>query len=390
MVEQADHGLGERGREAVERARWPRRAAPRGAVPRRTAAPARQPHSRTPSTHARGQPGQGAARSTPAVGSATTTKSARAADSSNAHAASARESRRPDHQAASGRAKSRVVTNSGCTSRSDPRPSAAAWAALPARSPKVPTHQSGRRRSTRSGRGRGCARRAPAGRRVAGRRPRRRRARATSASPAATNVIGPMITHRRRGGHRDQHVVARRHVIGVLALVAFVAAIRLRRLPGCRDRAVRGALRGGGGQRRQRALRVLPHGRRGVRRGRAGREQPGAGRAGRRARSGARGRSCRSTIPGTRSGFAARTAQAYLPPIWFARDRPKLPVVMLLHGTPGAPTDWTDGGLAPATADAWAAQRGGVAPVLVMPDINGSLDGDSECSTARGATSRPT
>jgi S-formylglutathione hydrolase FrmB len=85
------------------------------------------------------------------------------------------------------------------------------------------------------------------------------------------------------------------------------------------------------------------------------------------------------TIPGTRSGFVGRTAQAYLPPIWFARDRPKLPVVMLLHGTPGAPTDWTDGGLAPATADAWAAQHGGVAPVLVMPDVNGSLTGDSEC-----------
>jgi len=84
-------------------------------------------------------------------------------------------------------------------------------------------------------------------------------------------------------------------------------------------------------------------------------------------------------IPGTRSGFAARTAQVYLPPIWFARARPQLPVVMLLHGTPGAPTDWTDGGLASVTADAWAVQHGGVAPVLVMPDVNGSLTGDSEC-----------
>lgn len=85
------------------------------------------------------------------------------------------------------------------------------------------------------------------------------------------------------------------------------------------------------------------------------------------------------TIPGTRSGFVGRPAQVYLPPIWFSRDRPALPVVMLLHGTPGAPTDWTDGGLAPSTADAWAAQHGGAAPVLVMPDINGSLTGDSEC-----------
>jgi S-formylglutathione hydrolase FrmB len=85
------------------------------------------------------------------------------------------------------------------------------------------------------------------------------------------------------------------------------------------------------------------------------------------------------TIPGTTSGYAARPAQAYLPPIWFSRNRPQLPVVMLLHGEPGAPTDWTEGGLAQSTADAWAAQNGGVAPVLVMPDINGSLTADSEC-----------
>ena len=84
-------------------------------------------------------------------------------------------------------------------------------------------------------------------------------------------------------------------------------------------------------------------------------------------------------IPGTRSGFVARPAQVYLPPAWTKRPRPALPVVLLLHGTPGAPTDWTDGGDAQLTADAWAAQHGGTAPVLVMPDINGSYLGDSEC-----------
>lgn len=84
-------------------------------------------------------------------------------------------------------------------------------------------------------------------------------------------------------------------------------------------------------------------------------------------------------IPPTRSGFVARVALAYLPPAWFAEPRPALPVVLLLHGTPGWPSDWTDGGRAPTTADAWARSHGGVAPVLVMPDINGSLTGDSEC-----------
>ncbi|GHE76563.1 hypothetical protein GCM10017786_02060 [Amycolatopsis deserti] len=85
------------------------------------------------------------------------------------------------------------------------------------------------------------------------------------------------------------------------------------------------------------------------------------------------------TIPGPTSHFAARPAQVYLPPAWFARPRPKLPVVMLLHGTPGAPGDWSDGGGATATLDSWAAAHGGTAPIVVMPDINGAFDADTEC-----------
>ncbi len=85
------------------------------------------------------------------------------------------------------------------------------------------------------------------------------------------------------------------------------------------------------------------------------------------------------TVPPTASNFSARQAQVYLPPAWFAKQRPALPVVMLTHGEPGDPSDWAEGGEAPATADAWAAQHRGVAPVLVMPDINGSLTADTEC-----------
>jgi S-formylglutathione hydrolase FrmB len=84
-------------------------------------------------------------------------------------------------------------------------------------------------------------------------------------------------------------------------------------------------------------------------------------------------------VPATRSHFAARQTQVYLPPAWFARPRPALPVVVLLHGSPGDPTNWTEGGAGPAAADAWAGQHGGVAPVLVMPDINGSFTADTEC-----------
>ncbi|MEJ2870406.1 alpha/beta hydrolase-fold protein [Actinomycetospora sp. OC33-EN08] len=85
------------------------------------------------------------------------------------------------------------------------------------------------------------------------------------------------------------------------------------------------------------------------------------------------------TVPARVSGFAARPAMVYVPPAFFARPRPALPVVVLLHGTPGTPQDWIDGGLAAQTADTFAAAHGGRAPILVMPDVNGSTDADSEC-----------
>jgi S-formylglutathione hydrolase FrmB len=84
-------------------------------------------------------------------------------------------------------------------------------------------------------------------------------------------------------------------------------------------------------------------------------------------------------IPATRSRFHARTAQVYLPPAYFATPQPELPVIELLHGTPGSPADWTRAGFADITADAYAAQHDGYAPILVMPDVNGSWTSDSEC-----------
>jgi S-formylglutathione hydrolase FrmB len=79
------------------------------------------------------------------------------------------------------------------------------------------------------------------------------------------------------------------------------------------------------------------------------------------------------------SRFTAREALVWVPPAWFARPRPELPVIVLLHGTPGSPQDWIDGGRADATADAYAAAHGGRAPILVMPDVNGALGADTEC-----------
>jgi S-formylglutathione hydrolase FrmB len=85
------------------------------------------------------------------------------------------------------------------------------------------------------------------------------------------------------------------------------------------------------------------------------------------------------TIPPTSSHFAARTAQVYLPPAYFQSPRPRLPVIELLHGTPGSPADWTRGGFADVTSDTYASQHHGLAPILVMPDVNGRWTSDSEC-----------
>ena len=77
------------------------------------------------------------------------------------------------------------------------------------------------------------------------------------------------------------------------------------------------------------------------------------------------------TIPANASHYPARTGQIYLPPIWFMHPHPHLPVIELLHGSPGSPADWTRASFADLTADAYAKQHNGFAPILVMPDVNG-------------------
>src|SRR6185503_810454 len=62
------------------------------------------------------------------------------------------------------------------------------------------------------------------------------------------------------------------------------------------------------------------------------------------------------------------------------RPRPRLPVLELLHGTPGTPEDWTRAARADVTADRWASTHGGRAPILLLVDENGSFTADTECS----------
>lgn len=93
----------------------------------------------------------------------------------------------------------------------------------------------------------------------------------------------------------------------------------------------------------------------------------------------ATGRVVTVPIPGSVSGFAARDAEIYLPPAYFADPRPLLPVLVLLAGQPGSPGDWFAGGRLAQTMDAFAAQHDGLAPIVVVADGTGSTLANPLC-----------
>ena len=79
-------------------------------------------------------------------------------------------------------------------------------------------------------------------------------------------------------------------------------------------------------------------------------------------------------LPASDPGFSPRDAVVYLPPAYRADPRPALPVVVLMAGVPGSPSDWAGPGRMAETLDAFAAEHGGVAPVVVSVDpLGGSL-----------------
>ncbi|HSU46205.1 MAG TPA: alpha/beta hydrolase-fold protein [Arthrobacter sp.] len=91
----------------------------------------------------------------------------------------------------------------------------------------------------------------------------------------------------------------------------------------------------------------------------------------------------KSGIPGTLSGMNTRDAYIYLPPAYFAANRPALPVLVLVAGQPGGPADWLTGGAIRGHMDSFAAAHGGVSPVVVIPDPNGSQSANTMCMDSR-------
>ena len=96
-----------------------------------------------------------------------------------------------------------------------------------------------------------------------------------------------------------------------------------------------------------------------------------------------KGKLTSSPIAAPQSGFTARDARIYLPPAYFADPQPQLPVLVLLAGQPGAPQDWLTAGKLVRVMDGFAADHGGLAPVVVVPDATGRQFGDPLCLDSR-------
>ena len=86
-----------------------------------------------------------------------------------------------------------------------------------------------------------------------------------------------------------------------------------------------------------------------------------------------------AAIPGPVSGFTGRDAYIYLPSAYSSPSAPLLPVLVLVSGQPGGPNDWIVAGQLQSQLDRFAAAHGGLAPIAVVVDANGSENGNTMC-----------
>lgn len=87
-----------------------------------------------------------------------------------------------------------------------------------------------------------------------------------------------------------------------------------------------------------------------------------------------------TNLPGARSGIA-RTGMIYLPPQYFQKQyaRQRFPVVELIHGSPGTPSDYEGRMKISGMLRRLIASGKSKPVVLVMPDANGGLDRSTQC-----------
>lgn len=80
--------------------------------------------------------------------------------------------------------------------------------------------------------------------------------------------------------------------------------------------------------------------------------------------------------------YEPRGAYVYVPPALIKNSSLTLPVIVLLGGYPGTPTDWVNAG-AKTILDDFAAKHKGLAPIVAIPDITGVHNIDTECVDSR-------
>jgi hypothetical protein len=86
------------------------------------------------------------------------------------------------------------------------------------------------------------------------------------------------------------------------------------------------------------------------------------------------GRISAVTVPGERSGFAARQAWLYLPPAYLGTPRADLPVLVMIPGQPGGPRDWMLAGRLASIMDSFAAAHDGLAPIVMPPGTSSARE----------------
>lgn len=84
-------------------------------------------------------------------------------------------------------------------------------------------------------------------------------------------------------------------------------------------------------------------------------------------------------IRGTRSGFQPRAALIYLPPAARVAHPPRLPVLVMLSGQPGGPSNIFSTAQLGNIFTEFAAKHGGLAPIVVVPDQLGQSDANPMC-----------
>jgi enterochelin esterase-like enzyme len=87
------------------------------------------------------------------------------------------------------------------------------------------------------------------------------------------------------------------------------------------------------------------------------------------------GRTGTANIPATASTFKARPAGIYLPPAALTANPPRLPLVVMMMGQPGAP----DPSFVAAVLDRYATAHAGLGPIVVVADQLGPDEKDTLC-----------